>query len=67
MTMFLAPGLVMLFFTAVWIVRYPESFLNSLTFRNREGIKGHLISAVTIVWIIGGAATLIWLAEFLTK
>ena len=56
-------SLVATFFVILWLVMYPLFMWESLTFRNSDGIKGHLISIVTILFSCGFVNLFIFLAD----
>ena len=60
-------GIIMFLSICYFIVKYPEEHWDSLTFKNDEGIKGHLISVVTWIWQLWGTATFVWIVVLLSK
>jgi hypothetical protein len=51
-----APSLVSALFMVLWIIKYPSEIFESLTFRNEEGVKGHLLSVLS--WLFFAMANL---------
>lgn len=46
-----------------WIFMYPSILWESITFRNNEGVKGYLMSLGTILFLVGFANSICFLAE----
>jgi len=43
----------MAIFYLLWCVIYPRELWESLTFRNDDGLRGHFVSVLTILFMIG--------------
>jgi len=47
------PSMVATYFVILWLFRAPHETWQSLTFKNEDGVMGHLISFVTILYFVG--------------
>jgi hypothetical protein len=50
-------------FTVIWSIKYPTIIWESLTFRNKAGVKGHLISVATLLFFFGFVNLIIIIAN----
>lgn len=46
-------SLVCMIFWIIWLVQYPAIIWDSMRFRNDEGLLGHVMSVLTILFFLG--------------
>ena len=63
----LPSGIIMFIANTFWMFAYPSIVWESLTFRNDDGIKGHLISIANWIWLIGGTWALVKIIALLSN
>lgn len=63
---FLPAGIIMLFFSAFWHIRYPQVMWNVLMFRHRDSGLHILVAILVWIYLVGAVTTLSYLVnEFL--
>ena len=63
----LAPSIIATIFFVYWAFVYPTLLWESLTFRSSDGIKGFVISILTIIFLLGFVNFFIFVTNELIK